>query len=74
MEKLLVLPDSPGKMDALIAFLKAMHINFKSVAVDEQNNGLITDADLIQRIENYERGNSNPVPYSLDQLKAMLNA
>lgn len=74
MEKLLVLPATRSKLEALKAFLAALKIDFKSIPTGEEAAATITDPELIRRIEDYEQGKTVPQEFSLEELKAMLHA
>ena len=73
MEKLLVLPSSRSKMEALKAFLTALNIDFKPVSAAD-DAAAITDPELLRRIEDFEQGKTAPQPFPLEKLKAMINA
>ncbi len=57
-------------MDALLAFLKALHIPFEATANEE---GVITDPELIRRIEDYEKGTATLKTVSLDEIQKVSN-
>ena len=42
--------------------------------VSEPDDKIITSKKILNSIEDYERGTSQPVPMSLSELKALLNA
>ena len=55
-------------MEALLAFLKALHIPFEETSKTE---GVITNPELIRRIEDYEKGTATLITVSLEELKKM---
>ena len=74
MEKLLVLPSTRSKLEALKAFLAALKIEFKSVSVGDDETATITDSELLQRIADYEQGKTVPKPLSLEEITRVWDA
>lgn len=66
MQHTLTVRPSAEKLDALIAFLKALHIPFEEAA---DTAGVITDPELIRRIESYEKGTATLKTVSLAEIQ-----
>ena len=71
METIIALPATQDKLDALKAVLKALKIDFRTGG---EAANVITNSDLMQRIEDYEMGRTVLAEHSLDEIKAKLRA
>ncbi len=72
MTQTLTVHASPDKMEALMAFLKALKIPFETENAGQK--GVIKDPELLRRIEDYENGKASLKTVSLEELQKMTRA
>ena len=75
METIIIRKASRSKMEALYAFMQALKIDFASGAkepaakTNKQEPAVISNPELIRRIEEYQQGKTEMIPMTVQELR-----